>query len=200
LKKKFVLSTTLVMLFWTSLIPAASASELPWNDEDRDYNNKLYLGKEINYLIDSDNEYTVSIPNAVQKLTYPSSGSNPLILSKTTNYMSSKMDFYQYTDADYINGLTRVFRKNSSGQYYLMTVSEKDKYDWRYGEVFLNDYYLKNMSSADREEVIIHEMLHVYGLKDLYDYENKWSIMYYNDATTATGVTNDANYVLNAKY
>jgi hypothetical protein len=200
LKKKLLLSLILVTLFWTSLLSTASAAELPWNDEDRDYDNKLYSGKEINYWIDPGNEYTASIPNAVQKLMYPSSGSNPLVLTRTTVNQSSKMDFYQYDLDDGYNAYAMTFRKNSSGEYYAMSRKEKDSYDWIYGEIHLNDNNLTNFTPAKREVTIIHEMLHVYGLKDLYDYENKWSIMYYSSAKTATGVTNDANYVLNAKY
>ncbi|MGM0867544.1 MAG: hypothetical protein ACQEWF_23105 [Bacillota bacterium] len=193
MKKKISFCITLVTMLWASLITVASAEDIDWN-------KKLYQGRDISYWIAPGNEYTVSIPSAVTKLMYPSGMTNPIILNKTTVNQSSKMDFYQYDAPDNVGAKTAVFKKNASGVYYKMPSATKDNYDWIYGEIKLNDYYLKDFSTTNREKIILHEMLHVYGLKDLYDESNKWSIMYYGTNSTATGLTSDANAVLNAKY
>lgn len=162
---------------------------------DIDWNKKLIDGRNIAYMINSGVEYTVSIPNALNKLMYPSGLSNNLVLNITNNYMTSKLDFYQYSAVDRINASASVYRKNSSGNYYNST-SEKDIYDWVYGEIQINDNYMNNYNNTIREAILIHEMLHVYGLKDI---SNSNSIMYYA-TPKVTGVTSDANNVLNNKY
>lgn len=48
-----------------------------------------------------------------------------------------------------------------------MPTSKKEKYECTYGIIKLNDYYMNKYSSSIREVIIIHEMLHVYGLKDI---------------------------------
>jgi hypothetical protein len=193
MKKKILFCITFATFFWTSLITFASAEDIDWN-------NKLTQGANIAYWIDSSCEYTVSIPSAANKLMNPIGMTNPLVISKTTVKSSSKIDFYQkYANDGYVAS-TSVFRKNSSGVYYQMPVSEKEIYDWVYGEIRLNDYYMGSYTNANREKTIIHEMLHVYGLKDLYDSSNSWSIMYGYSSGTATALTSDANAVLNAKY
>lgn len=54
---------------------------------------------------------------------------------------------------------------------------------------------------SSRKLTILHEMLHVYGLRDLYSSDKTWSIMYgVRDGRTATGLTSDANQVLVNKY
>ncbi|RSD21090.1 hypothetical protein [Mesobacillus subterraneus] len=191
--KKVSFIITLAVMLWTGLVTAASAEDIDWN-------KRLTSGTNIAYWIDSGCEYTVSIPNAVNKLMNPSGMTNPLIISKTTVKSSSKMDFYQNYVNNGIYASTSVFRKNSSGVYYQMPVSEKDTYDWVYGEIKINDYKMGQLTSTPREKVIIHEMLHVYGLKDLYLYENRSSIMYGYSDGTATTLTSDANNVLKAKY
>ena len=55
-------------------------------------------------------------------------------------------------------------------------------------------------TNQKRAAIIIHEMLHGFGLKDLYSSLNKNSIMYGYSSGTATGVTSDANQILNDKY
>lgn len=101
---------------------------------------------------------------------------------------------------------TKSFRKNSSGNYYAMPVVTKETYDWVYAEVHINDgrIYSSNgtqlLSNSKIQAVLIHEMLHGYGLKDLYNSANRNSIMYGSISGTATGLTSDANRVLNSKY
>ncbi|APZ50022.1 hypothetical protein BW721_10505 [Jeotgalibaca sp. PTS2502] len=165
-------------------------------------------GVDISYRINSGVKYTVSIPRAVQMLMYPGGGlSNRLILSQTSSYNASKMDFYQYRNTnDAAVAKTKNFRKNSSGSYYAMPVVTKDTYDWVYAEVHINDgrIYSSNgtqlFSNSKIQAVLIHEMLHGYGLKDLYNSSNRNSIMYGYVSGTATGLTSDANKVLNSKY
>lgn len=140
-------------------------------------------------------EYTVSISRAVNKLMYPPVLSNNLILSNTTNYLSSKMDFNQYSVADRQNGFSDVFRKDSSGQYYNSN-SQMNTYDWVYGEVNINDCYMNSYSDSVREAVIMHEMLHVYGVAHN---DSTYSIMY-PKTPQVSQVTIDANTVVNQKY
>lgn len=193
MKKKISLSITLAMLLWASMITVASAEDIDWN-------NKLTVGKDIAYWIDSGCEYTVSIPSGANKLMNPTGMTNPLIISRTTVKSSSKIDFYQKYINDGTVASTSVFRKNSSGVYYAMPISEKEIYDWVYGEIRLNDYYMSGYTNAKRDKVVIHEMLHVYGLKDLYQSSNSGSIMYSDMSGTAMALTSDANAVLKAKY
>lgn len=56
------------------------------------------------------------------------------------------------------------------------------------------------MTNAKREVILIHEMLHGYGLKDLYDSRNISSIMFGYSHGTATGVTAEVNTILTEKY
>lgn len=164
---------------------------------DIDYNNKMTSGRDIAYYIAPGTEYTVSIPSAAQKLMYPSGMSNNIVLSRTTNSNASKMDFYQYRTADGIAAKTSSWRKNSAGAYYAMPVIEKDSYDWVYAEIHINDYYMAGYTNTNRDKVLIHEMLHGYGLKDI---NRPTSIMHYTVGGSATGLTSDANTVLNQKY
>jgi hypothetical protein len=165
---------------------------------DIDFNNKLIDGRDIAYMIQPGVEYTRSIPNAVKKLMYPSGMSNNLVLSPTTSYMASKLDFEQIFLKNGINAYASVYRKDSSGKYYNST-SQMDSLDWVYGVVTINDFYMNDLSKNKPdtcEAVIIHEMLHVYGLKDV---SNSSSIMF-GFTPMVIGVTIDANNVLNSKY
>ncbi|MCR4925689.1 MAG: hypothetical protein K5917_05305, partial [Clostridiales bacterium] len=169
------------------------------SNTDIDYNNKLTIGKNIAYWISPSCEYTTSIPNAKNRIMYPSGMSNPIILWKTNVNSDSKMDFYQYYSNDTVNAYAMCFRKNSNGVYYNCT-SQKDSYDWVYGEIYINDRAMNSYSNNVREIIIMHEMLHVYGCKDI---NNPNSIMHYNNAyfsTKVNGLTSDANQVLNNKY
>ncbi|MEU2205643.1 hypothetical protein AB0P19_14995 [Microbacterium oleivorans] len=148
------------------------------------------------------NEYTTSIPNAVQKIMYPSGMSNPMVLWKTTVNSNSNMDFYQYYSSSSTEPVAKTtsHRKNANGNNYAMPVSEKDTYNWVYAEVRLNDYHMDGLTNTKREAVIVHEMLPGYGLRDLYNNANQASIMFGSISGTATRLTSDANSMLNAKY
>ena len=132
---------------------------------------------------------------------YPTNMTNPIVLWQTTDYQQSKMDFYQVSSstADY-SAATSFFRKNASGQYYQMYISELNLYDWVYGKITFNDYYMVSMTKEHRSATVLHEMLHVFGLNDLYSLSNKGSIMYGVDDRNTMVMTADANQVLNEKY
>ena len=194
MKKKILFSIIVVTMIMTSMVSIVSAETVSWK-------NKLYQGTSINYWLHSNVEYTVSIPNAIHKLMYPIGMTNRLVLKQTTVNSSSKMDFHQYDDP-YTRTIAfaKSFRKNSSGNYYAMPVSEKDQFDWIYGEVHINDAIMDGFSSAEKEGTLIHEMLHVYGLKDLYHYSNQGSIMYGYRPNGVNNLTSDSNAALNSKY
>ncbi|MHC1684095.1 MAG: hypothetical protein AB6733_14265 [Clostridiaceae bacterium] len=188
----------LIMFFLGTLLLVSNTS-VAYAATDIDWNNKLTQGTNISYKIFSDCEYTSSIPNAVSKLQSPSGMRNPLTISSTSTSSASKMDFHQKSVADGTYATTYSYRKNSSGVYYCMPNYEKDSYDWVYGEVYLNDKYMSDAagcSTTTRQGIIIHEMLHVYGCKDI---SNVNSIMNSYPAN-ATTLTTDANNVLNNKY
>lgn len=187
-KKGIILLFSICIILFSNITNVSATT-----NTDIDWNNKMVAGRNIAYTIRPGVEYTKSIPNAVNKLVYPSGMSNNLTLNPTNDYMTSKMDFYQYRAYDNINASASVYRKNSSGVYYNST-SEKDSVDWVYGEIKINDVYMDGNPKA--ELVLVHEMLHVYGLKDI-KYNN--SIMYYA-TPMVNGMTSDANGVLNNKY
>ena len=169
LKKLLILLLTTIVLFtifsFKSTTKAYTA--IAWD-------RSLTSGKDIAYYIASGCEYTVSIPQAVQLLVTPSGMWNPLSLSKTTVQSHSKMDFFQiYNNAEYFNTSARtiIYRKTDSGYVSLKVqggFTGPDTYDWIYGDIQLNDFVMSQYSSTDRNLTILHEMLHVYGLRDLY--------------------------------
>ncbi len=80
-----------------------------------------------------------------------------------------------------------------------MPVTEKDYYDWVYGEIYINDFNMSRLSTPNpRELVIMHEMLHVYGCRDI----NQPSSILHGTSVgwTASNLTADANTVLKNKY
>ena len=76
---------------------------------DISFYGKLENARNVNYWIDANCEYTVSIPNAAQLLTYPDGMSNRLNLYLSTDKSSSCIEFYQYSLNDNINAFTSVF-------------------------------------------------------------------------------------------
>ncbi|GEM_PF-5084073 len=149
--------------------------------------------------------YRARVTTAIDKLMYPKNYSpypnitNPIILWNTTVNSDSKMDFYLNTTSTTANASTTTWRKNTSGQYYAMPVSELNKYDWVYGEITLYHKMLNDRSNTLNEATIIHEMMHVYGAKDIYD--DPLSIMHgYSGTRTVTTLTADANQLLRNKY
>ena len=115
------------------------------------------------------------------------------------------MDFYQFSTKNppgyEIAGVAKTIRKNSAGKYLSMQPEERDIYEWMYGEVWINDYYMDGFSNKERELVIVHEMLHVFGSKDMY---KPTSILHYSMDNIryngVNGVTSDANNMLKSKY
>ena len=78
--------------------------------------------------------------------------------------------------------------------------NELDKNDWVYCMVYLNHFSLKEkfFTSARIEDLIIHEMMHVYGAKHS---SNINSIMYpVAQLRKVKGLTADANQLLRNKY
>ncbi|MGL4588989.1 MAG: hypothetical protein ACRCUP_01955 [Mycoplasmatales bacterium] len=200
MEKKFLKkSVSVLMLFVIDFAVFSDGIRLrAAANTDIDYNRKLINGKSIAYRISPEVDYTVSIQNAINKLTRPpaSVGKNRLVLKKTDDHNASKMDFYQYRRADRFNGYATKFRKNSNNRYYAVSAAEQEKYDWVYGEIKLNDYYMSKYTNTVKEVIILHEMLHIYGLKNV---SNPSSVMYYL-TPRATGLTKDANVALNKKY
>lgn len=186
------------------------------------WNKKLINGTSTYYWIDSGCDYTVSIPNAVSGFVNPSGFWNPLSLYQTTVQSSSLIDFYQVNSntAGWANVLaaTYTYRKDSGGNYYAMPSSEKNTYDWVYCDIKINDFYMctsyynnnyASLSSsitggsvnAFRRKIIMHELGHVYGCKDLYNSGNTDSLMYaYGNIGTGIDMTADVDAVLDAKY
>lgn len=190
LKKIFILSISIILLIQGNVF-AAEISDIS-------YAKKMEDGRTIKYWISSECEYGVSIPKAVKKLMYPPRMSNPLVLYKTSIKDHAKIGFYQYSDTSTSTcAYAQRFRKNIFGVYYTMTTAEADEHDWIFSRIHINDAKLSPMSKEEREGIIIHEMLHSYGLKDQYYDESSIMYGYLNEVYD---VTQDANYVLNLKY
>lgn len=206
MKKIGIFSITLLLLVTMFAMPINAATT---NGERIDWGAKMTSGRSINYYIYPSVEYTNTIPNAVNKLVYSkdyfgdTTVSNNLYLYKTTNYMDSKMDFKQEYVRNNVSAKTSSHRKNSSGVYYAMGTSEKDRYDWVYATVIINDYNMDSFPNWKREATLVHEMLHGYGLKDLYYYSNRYNIMYGSSEhwkSNNMSFPNAINNVLNSKY
>lgn len=193
MKKSLKLILTITLLTILTFI-GITLNLTSMGNTDIDFNNRLIAGKDIAYYIVSGNEYTASIPQAVSKLRYPSGMWNPIVLTKTTVQKQSKMDIYQYSENDGNNAKTNVWI-NNNGTYENAT-GRMDSMDWLFGKVHIND---RNMSAYDNElrsTIILHEMLHVYGCKDI---ENSSSVMYAYTPYVRK-MTSDANAVLVQKY
>lgn len=190
LKRMFVLLCSLCFLFITT-----STLVFATTNTDIDFNGKLSQGRDVYYWVSPSNEYISSIPSAVSKLRYPSGMYNPIVLNKTSVQKQSKIDIYQYSSRDNTNAYQQSFRKNANGQYYNCT-SQMDSYDWVFGKVYINDQYMKNYNNDLKSTIILHEILHNYGCKDI---ANSSSIMYFA-TPNVRGLTSDANRVLNNKY
>ena len=198
MKKVIIISLMILLLFCNEKVEA-----LYVNGEKIDFDNKITTPANRNfaYMIHDGCEYTVAIPAGAQKLMYPTGMTNPIVLWQTTNYQQSKMDFYQenLSNVDY-SAKTSFFRKNTNDEYYQMPIYQLNLYDWVYGEITLNVFYIDDITSNHRSATVLHEMLHVFGLNDLYNQSNKGSIMYGFDNRNTMVMTSDANQVLNDKY
>ena len=197
----------LLISFMFLVFPLRNVSALTYiNGERIDWAKEMTLATSINYWLAPGNTYTVSIPNAVQTLMYPNTGQyNPLNLYPTTIQQKAKIELYQDNNVSPYTAATSVYRKNSSGIYYAMPIAEKDTYDWVWAKIILFENNMVNLSSDLKKTIIVHEMLHAYGLRDLYNYSNNNSIMHgywdqWTQSVIQAGVTNDANNILNEKY
>lgn len=86
-----------------------------------------------------------------------------------------------------------------------MLISEKDTYDWVYATIQIAEVNMAHLSSDLKRTILIHEMLHAYGLRDLFQSNNTNKIMYgyWGDWTSyviSAGVTPESNAILNGKY
>lgn len=174
--------------------------------EQLDWVKSMTEGRNINYWIAPGNDYTVSIPAAVQTLMYPGGSQyNPLNLYRTNVQQQAKIEFYRVDTVQLWTAATTSYRKISSGQYDDMAAYEKNLYDWVYATIELCEPNMNYLSADVKRLIIVHEMLHAYGLKDLYNTANRGSIMYgYYDLWLPyvynMGVTPEANTILNEKY
>lgn len=158
------------------------------------WNGKLENGvKSMGYYINSNCEYTVSIPKAIENWTYPG-WSNPINMYSVTK-ANSNMDFIQvYEPTSNSNAYTMLFKKGG----VLVKINDlMNGFSWRYGEIRLNEAKMGTRSSEDNVATIIHEMGHVFGLRDI---KNEYSIMHFNDQKKVKKVTKDANDAVVSKY
>ena len=93
-KIKTILLTCLMILLYCGIFTKVKGADRIY------FYGKLQNGKNIYYWIDQNCQYTVAIPQAVKKLRYPKGMWNPIVLNRTTNKPSSKMDLYQYKFPD----------------------------------------------------------------------------------------------------
>lgn len=201
-RKKILMIITLMMLVGTIMSTKVNAAErISWN-------GKMNNGKDIYYWIDSSCQYTATIPQAVSKLRYPSGLWNPMVLNKTTTKSYSKMDFYQYYDANSTTiASTILYPAKINGQEQNpLTLNLLDSTNWQYAKININDgvIYPPNNNgncaySTDLlSTLILHEICHAYGGKDVYDNVN--TIMYGRDNIAVRSLTSDFNDVLVQKY
>lgn len=177
------------------------------NGERLDWNRKMTEGRSIYYWLAPGNDYTVSIPQAAQKLMYPGYDQyNPMNLTQTSVQQQAKIEFYRNNNPNLTyTASASSWRKNSSGNYYQMPISEKDTYDWVYATIQIVEVNMAPLSSDLKRTILIHEMLHAYGLRDLSQSNNVNKIMYrywnhWTNYVILAGVTPESNAILNEKY
>ena len=191
LSKKLILSCMIVLAICLGLPSMVNAAErISWN-------GRLSAGKDIYYWIDPSCTYTVSIPNAVKKIRYPSGMWNPIVLNKTSTKSYSKMDFYEYNDISSTTyAYTKLYKAKTNGTENIAYLSELDSIEWVYGKIYIND---GNMAVDNdlKSTIILHEICHVYGGKDVSDNPN--TIMY-GYTPVVRGLSSDFNSVLVQKY
>ncbi len=104
------------------------------------------------------------------------------------------MDIYTTNE----NNRVYAYAISYNGQTAL-PISQKDYQDWYWAKIKLNIPMMNQLGTARRCGTIVHEMLHGYGFKDVYD--NRNNIMYgYMDTTNVSYVTQEVNNKLNEKY
>lgn len=187
--------SSLIIVFcmiFSSTICVSAADRISWN-------KRMISGYNIQYWVSSDVTYESDIRSAETEIEIPSAGySNPMKMTKTTEKKQSKMDFYQYSDAN--SSTVASTYSYLPGSQTPMNVNDKDNYDWQWCKIELNKPQMDEKTSEGRMITCVHEMLHAYGGKDTYSSDQTWSIMYGYSSRTATGVTSDANAFLNDKY
>jgi len=153
--KKIIVLLTLTLLGILALSTTVNAAERIY------WNGRLQNGKDIYYWIDSNCQYTATIPQAVSKLRYPSGMWNPMVLNRTTTKSYSKMDFYQYYDtSSTANAYTQLYKAKTNGNENIAYLSELDSIEWLYGKIYINDYYMDSYDNDLRSTIILHEMCH----------------------------------------
>lgn len=206
MKKTRKYIVTLFFLIGFVWIPVSAATQ---NGETVEFSRKMLNATNTNYYYFPGFEYTATVPNAVTKLMYSKNYfgdttiHNNLYLYETTVHANASIDFKQEYLQNTVNAKTSFYRKNSSGVYYQMLISELDISDWVYATITINDYNMNGYQSWKREAVVLHELLHAYGIRDLYNYANRYNIMYglsyyweYNNMSYPDVI----NQVLNSKY
>lgn len=101
-----------------------------------------------------DVTYVSNIRSAETEIEIPAAGyKNSIKMSKTTEKKQSQMDFYQYSDSN----STAVASTYSyqAGSQTPMNVSDKDKYDWQWCKIELNE-------SLMDKKTLKEEQLHVF--------------------------------------
>ncbi|MDR1410542.1 MAG: hypothetical protein LBJ12_09875 [Oscillospiraceae bacterium] len=183
-------------------VPVSAATAYP----NIAVSKKLTIGTNIAYMVHGTckTNYLSRIVAARERIMYPPGLSNPIILWRTETYADSKMDFYQVSEtAGNWYGSTTRFRRVAPGSatssFSAISLAQADTYDWIYGEIKLNHPKMQTYSAAKQELVIVHEMLHVYGCKDLTG-GNSIMLPIAIHTGTVTQVTKDANDVLVEKY
>lgn len=179
-------------LVFTNVMCVLAADRISWN-------KKMISGGSILYWVSSDVSYLTNIRAAETEIEIPAAGyKNSMKMSKTTEKSQSKMDFYQYSDAN--SSTVASTYSFLPGSQTPMSVNDKDLYDWQWCKIELNEDQMNAKTPAGRTVTCVHEMLHAFGGKDTYSSDQKWSIMYGYSSRTATGVTSDANAFLVQKY
>jgi hypothetical protein len=178
-------------------VSAATAAQISWK-------GKLTPGQTnhtIAYWWDTSvsTAYQNRIVTAREKIMYPTGMSNPIILWRTTVNNDSKMDFYQINTDSIFNMATYLYKKDTpTSAYRKLNTSELDTTNWVYGIINIYDKNVKNFSNTYKEVIIMHEMMHVYGGKDIFG--DTTSIMCGLALPNLTGLTADANQLLINKY
>ena len=190
-KIKTILLTCLMILLYCGIFTKVKGADRIY------FYGKLQNGKNIYYWINQYCQYTVAIPQAVKKLRCPKGMWNPIVLNRTTNKPSSKMDLYQYNFWDGRNAYTEVYRAKTNGHENILTRAEMDQMDWLYGKIYINDFNMDKFYADLRSTIILHEMCHVYGGRDVYD---RTDTIMYGKTSVVRGMTRDFNDVLINKY
>lgn len=171
------------------------------------YGGKMIAGKDICYWIDPSCQYTVTIPQAVSKLRYPSGLWNPMVLNKTTTKSQSKMDFYQVYESN-TNMVAQTIRypaKVNGEEQWPLSLDQADYTDWLYTKIQINDtkIYPASLNGKCKYDsdllstLILHEICHAYGGRHV---NNLDCIMHVDDTLTVRGLCSDFNAILVQKY